>query len=158
MDSALAEARRLLPLYDTGAWSLYDRSPTKPGIESDLSYHQLFAGFLDQLCTKFADPFCAEAENFNRYETEPIAITVGRDEGAAQAQADHRELRPVQARQHARDARARTAPPCAPGAAACCAAGTRSPGRCRRRATTSSSVKATSLNGIASEASYVTKR
>jgi hypothetical protein len=75
VDSALAEARRLLPLYDTGAWSLYDRSPTKPGIESDLSYHQLFTGFLDQLCTKFADPFCAEAENFKRYETEPIAIS-----------------------------------------------------------------------------------
>src|SRR3954463_9447175 len=71
----LAEARRLLPLYDTGAWSLYDRSPTKPGTESDLSYHQLFEGFLEQLCTKFADPFCAEAENFQRYETEPVVIS-----------------------------------------------------------------------------------
>jgi hypothetical protein len=75
VDAALAEARRLLPLYDTGAWSLYDRSPTKPGIESDLSYHRLFTGFLDQLCDKFADPFCAEAENFKRYETEPVAIS-----------------------------------------------------------------------------------
>lgn len=75
VDSALAEARRILPLYDTGAWSLYDRSPTKPGTESDLSYHQLFEGFLEQLCTKFADPFCVEAENFKRYETEPIAIS-----------------------------------------------------------------------------------
>jgi D-glucuronyl C5-epimerase C-terminus len=74
VDAALAEARRLLPLYDTGAWSLYDRSPTAPGIESDLSYHQLFEGFLQKLCDKFADPFCAEAENFQRYETEPVAI------------------------------------------------------------------------------------
>jgi hypothetical protein len=75
VNSALAEARRLLPLYDTGAWSLYDRSPTRPGTESDLSYHQLFEGFLVQLCTKFGDPFCKEAENFRRYETEPVAIT-----------------------------------------------------------------------------------
>jgi hypothetical protein len=75
VDSAVAEARRLLPLYDTGAWSLYDRSPTRPGTESDLSYHQLFEGFLEQLCTKFADPFCAEAENFKRYEAEPVTIS-----------------------------------------------------------------------------------
>jgi hypothetical protein len=75
VNSALAEAKRLLPLYDTGAWSLYDRTPTKPGTESDLSYHQLFEGFLNQLCDKFGDPFCAEAENFARYETEPVAIT-----------------------------------------------------------------------------------
>jgi D-glucuronyl C5-epimerase C-terminus len=75
VDAALAEARRLLPLYDTGAWSLYERSPTKPGTESDLSYHELFEGFLEQLCTKFGDPFCAEAENFQRYETEPIVIS-----------------------------------------------------------------------------------
>jgi hypothetical protein len=74
VNSALAEAKRLLPLYDTGAWSLYDRTPTKPGTESDLSYHQLFEGFLNQLCDKFGDPFCAEAENFARYETEPVAI------------------------------------------------------------------------------------
>src|SRR4051794_19189468 len=75
VDAALAEARRLLPLYDTGAWSLYDRSPTKPGTESDLSYHQLFEGFLFQLCDKFGDPFCAEADNFKRYETEPVEIS-----------------------------------------------------------------------------------
>jgi hypothetical protein len=75
VDAALAEARRLLPLYDTGAWSLYERTPTKPGVESDLSYHQLFEGFLRTLCTKFAEPFCAEADDFARYETEPVQIT-----------------------------------------------------------------------------------
>src|SRR3954471_5155682 len=74
VNAALAEARRLLPLYDTGAWSLYDRSPSGPGTEADLSYHQLFQGFLEQLCRKSADPFCTEAENFQRYQTEPVAI------------------------------------------------------------------------------------
>jgi len=75
VDAALPEAKRLLPLYDTGAWSLYDRSPTKPGIESDLSYHQLFEGFLKILCGKFGEPFCTEADNFVRYESEPVAIS-----------------------------------------------------------------------------------
>jgi hypothetical protein len=75
VDAAVAEARRLLPLFDTGAWSLYDRSPSRPGTESTLSYHQLFAGFLDKLCPVFGEPFCGEAANFHRYETEPVQIT-----------------------------------------------------------------------------------
>jgi hypothetical protein len=75
VDSAVAEARRLLPKFDTGAWSLYDRTPTRPGAESDLSYHQLFEGFLVKLCDKFGDPFCTEGDNFARYETEPVAIS-----------------------------------------------------------------------------------
>jgi hypothetical protein len=74
VDAAVAEARRLLPLFDTGAWSLYDRSPSRPGTESTLSYHQLFAGFLDKLCPVFGEPFCGEAANFHRYETEPVEI------------------------------------------------------------------------------------
>src|SRR3954451_5718949 len=75
VDAAVAEARQLLPKFDTGAWSLYDRTPTRPLGESDLSYHQLFQGFLVQLCDKFGDPFCAESDNFARYQTEPVAIT-----------------------------------------------------------------------------------
>jgi hypothetical protein len=74
VDAAVAEARQLLPKFDTGAWSLYDRTPTGPLGESDLSYHRLFEGFLVQLCDKFGDPFCAESDNFARYETEPVAI------------------------------------------------------------------------------------
>jgi len=74
VDSAVAEARELLPKFDTGAWSLYDRTPTRPLGESDLSYHRLFQGFLVQLCDKFGDPFCAEGDNFARYQTEPVAI------------------------------------------------------------------------------------
>jgi hypothetical protein len=89
VNAAVAEARRLLPLYDTGAWSLYDRSPTRPGVESDLSYHQLFEGFLDQLCPKFGEPFCTEAANFHRYETEPIAI------GSVKAQVQRKRKRIV---------------------------------------------------------------
>jgi len=75
VDSAVAEARQLLPKFDTGAWSLYDRTPTRPLGESDLSYHRLFQGFLVQLCDKFGDPFCAESDNFARYQTEPVAVT-----------------------------------------------------------------------------------
>ena len=50
-------------------------APTSPGVESDLSYHQLFEGFLENLCTKFGEPFCSEADNFARYEKEPVAIS-----------------------------------------------------------------------------------
>jgi hypothetical protein len=42
-----AEARLEVPLYDTGAWSLYDQSR-----ESDLSYHDLLTGFLTNLCQR----------------------------------------------------------------------------------------------------------
>lgn len=72
--AAVAEARVLLPKFDTGAWSLYDRTPTRALGESDLSYHQLFEGFLDQLCTRFGEPFCGEGANFARYQTEPVVI------------------------------------------------------------------------------------
>jgi hypothetical protein len=75
VQSALSEARRLLPLFDTGAWSLYYRRPDGPGTESDLSYHRLFTQFLDTLCTSYGDPFCAEAERFALYESEPVEIT-----------------------------------------------------------------------------------
>jgi hypothetical protein len=40
-----AEALAELPQFNTGAWSLY-----QPGLEDDLSYHQLVTGFLEQLC------------------------------------------------------------------------------------------------------------
>ncbi len=42
-----AEARVEVPMYDTGAWSLYDQST-----ESDLSYHELLITFLQNLCTR----------------------------------------------------------------------------------------------------------
>ncbi len=42
-----AEARVEVPMYDTGAWSLYDQSS-----ESDLNYHELLITFLQNLCTR----------------------------------------------------------------------------------------------------------
>lgn len=42
-----AEARAETPHYDTGAWSMYDQHS-----ESDLSYHELLAEFLEHLCQK----------------------------------------------------------------------------------------------------------
>jgi hypothetical protein len=42
-----AEARGLVPHYDTGAWSLYDQFG-----ESDLNYHELLAEFLKHLCER----------------------------------------------------------------------------------------------------------
>ena len=40
-------ARAETPRYDTGAWSLYDQH-----VESDLSYHELLAEFLEHLCQR----------------------------------------------------------------------------------------------------------
>jgi hypothetical protein len=42
-----AEARVLVPHYDTGAWSLYDQFG-----ESDLNYHELLTEFLQHLCER----------------------------------------------------------------------------------------------------------
>ena len=42
-----AEARAIVPFYDTGAWSLYDQFG-----ESDLNYHELLTEFLQHLCER----------------------------------------------------------------------------------------------------------
>ena len=49
-----AEARALVPRYDTGAWSMYDQFG-----ESSLSYHELLTEFLQHLCerTRKGPPF-----------------------------------------------------------------------------------------------------
>jgi hypothetical protein len=51
-----AEARALVPHYDTGAWSLYDQYG-----ESNLNYHELLTEFLQHLCerTRKGPPFTA---------------------------------------------------------------------------------------------------
>jgi hypothetical protein len=71
---ALAEARAGMSQYDTGAWSLYYHEPgSTRGQESDLHYHQLFRGFLENLCDRIGgEPFCSMAESFAIYETEPV--------------------------------------------------------------------------------------
>jgi len=42
-----AQARAIVPAYDTGAWSLYDQFG-----ESDLNYHELLTEFLQHLCER----------------------------------------------------------------------------------------------------------
>jgi hypothetical protein len=42
-----AQARAMVPHYDTGSWSLYDQYG-----ESDLNYHELLAEFLQHLCER----------------------------------------------------------------------------------------------------------
>jgi hypothetical protein len=66
-----AEAMAVLPSFNTGAWSLYS-----PGLEDDLSYHQLVTGFLVQLCTLTAAPvYCTTAQQFTADLTTPPVVT-----------------------------------------------------------------------------------
>jgi hypothetical protein len=53
-----AEARVRTPLYDTGAWSMYDQYG-----ESDLNYHELLTEFLQHLCerTRRGEPLTVAA-------------------------------------------------------------------------------------------------
>lgn len=78
-----ANARAETPRYDTGAWSLYDQHS-----ESDLSYHELLAEFLEHLCerTQTGGPlatahtpipddeiYCTTAKHFREYvKTAPV--------------------------------------------------------------------------------------
>jgi D-glucuronyl C5-epimerase C-terminus len=76
VELGLAQARRNLPRFDTGAWSLYYRTPSGPGIESDLHYHRVFTGFLGRLCTRFDEArFCRMRDHFVAYEAEPVSVT-----------------------------------------------------------------------------------
>jgi hypothetical protein len=60
-----AEAQAALPIYDTGAWSMYDQSH-----ESDSSYHNLVTGFLQNLCKRTGTPiYCDTATRFKMYRT-----------------------------------------------------------------------------------------
>jgi hypothetical protein len=66
-----AEAEAEVPQFDTGAWSLY-----QPGVEDDLSYHELVTGFLQQLCSKTdAAVYCTTAQRFTAYLKTPPALT-----------------------------------------------------------------------------------
>jgi hypothetical protein len=68
--SGVAEARAAVPRYDTGRWSLYSLER-----ESDLSYHQLVATFLGNLCKRIEEGvFCDTAARFEEYETEPPVV------------------------------------------------------------------------------------
>ncbi|HEX3692061.1 MAG TPA: D-glucuronyl C5-epimerase family protein [Solirubrobacteraceae bacterium] len=81
-----ANARVETTRYDTGAWSLYDQH-----VESDLSYHELLAEFLEHLCqrTSAGEPlaaahapipgdaiYCTTAKHFREYVKEPPRIAL----------------------------------------------------------------------------------
>jgi len=56
-------ARAEVPRYDTGFWSRYSLQR-----ESDLSYHKLVIGFLENLCERTGTPvYCETGGNFGRY-------------------------------------------------------------------------------------------
>ena len=64
-----AQAQAELPAFNTGSWSLY-----QPGLEDDLSYHQLVTGFLTQLCGLTTAPvYCTTASAFQQdLRTPPV--------------------------------------------------------------------------------------
>ncbi len=66
-----AQAEAEVPRFDTGAWSLY-----QPGIEDDLSYHELVTGFLHELCARTdAGVYCRTARRFQADLHTPPKIT-----------------------------------------------------------------------------------
>ena len=68
-------ARRTLPTFDTGAWSLYSRGSSEH--ESDLSYHQLLRSFLRSMCTRTDDPvYCDTELRFAQYELEQPVVSL----------------------------------------------------------------------------------
>jgi hypothetical protein len=67
-----AEALAEVPLYDTGAWSLY-----QPGLEDSLSYHELVTGFLAKLCQLTGAPvYCTTADHFQAYLKTPPTLSL----------------------------------------------------------------------------------
>ena len=67
-------ARREIPRYDTGAWSLYAAG----GSESDLGYHRLVRDFLASLCERTkARAYCGRAQRFDRYLHERTRVGFG---------------------------------------------------------------------------------
>ncbi len=81
-----AEARAIVPLYDTGAWSMYDQFG-----ESDLNYHELLTEFLQHLCerTSKGPPLASAAPPASGTPTTPTstATTPSSNTGGASAAA-----------------------------------------------------------------------
>lgn len=65
--------------YDTGAWSLYSRSPSRAGAEASLNYHLLNRDFARRLCgLTDAAQYCEAADNFDLYlEEDPTLAPFG---------------------------------------------------------------------------------
>ena len=67
-------AKREIPSYDTGAWSLYAAGAN----ESDLGYHRLVRDFLASLCERTrASAYCGRAKRFDRYLHERTRVGFG---------------------------------------------------------------------------------
>lgn len=63
-------ARKIVPNFDTGAWSLYSRGSSSH--ESSLSYHELLRDFLTSICDRTSTPvYCTAAQHFTDYLTTP---------------------------------------------------------------------------------------
>lgn len=79
-----AEARAIVPLYDTGAWSLYDQFG-----ESDLNYHELLTEFLQHLCerTSKGEPLAAAAPPAGATPSSATPTTATSGTGGASAAA-----------------------------------------------------------------------
>jgi hypothetical protein len=74
-DAGDIAARKEVPTFDTGAWSLYSRGSSKT--ESDLGYHKLLRDFLTQLCTRTATvQYCSAEQHFTEYLTVAPVIQV----------------------------------------------------------------------------------
>jgi hypothetical protein len=71
-------ARREIPRFDTGAWSLYSLG----GRESDLGYHRLVRDFLDNLCdrTKTA-VYCKTSAKFTNYQRQKPVVGLRKPRG-----------------------------------------------------------------------------
>ena len=67
------EARRQLPVNDTGDWSTYSFR----GRESTPEYYALLMEFADSLCSRLhTDVYCTTAKNFHRYITAPATLAL----------------------------------------------------------------------------------
>ena len=67
-------ARREVPRFDTGAWSLYSQG----GAESDLSYHRLVRDFLRGLCERTQSTlYCRKEKRFTGYLYEATRVRMG---------------------------------------------------------------------------------
>ena len=65
------EARREVPLSDTGDWSRYSFA----GAESTFEYHELLREFLASLCSRLRrDVYCDAAKRYSLYTTEPAEL------------------------------------------------------------------------------------
>lgn len=72
-------ARRAVPEFDTGGWSLY----SKPGGESTLEYHRLVRDFLGNLCRRDGgEIYCRTEKRFTSYMDEPPRVHVRPIRGA----------------------------------------------------------------------------